>query len=510
MRTVAPASRLAGCAIALGVSLGAGAGLAAATVGNVYTLPPASSHADPGYTANQTGADVTITNPASTTAQPVGVGWKATWPGCPYPDTELVSIQWRAQRLHDLTGGMELGVETDGKQIWAVRDSDMPLAVDITAPGKGYQVPFPPATCGRVDLRLGQAVSQVESGRVWILRDPTVAYRDLAPPSATITQLTPGWIRDNTAQISWRAADNVGADGIGEQRVLVAGQTLWRGVAGDGDHAAALDLRGVPDGVVPVELQVDGDGTPGASASGALTVDRTPPVAAIAAVKTGPATADLVAGVADATSGVSGWIVYADVPGSPAVASSAAPELLHGVDLSSLVSPGGQVRFLLLASDVAGNLNVVSSNPVGRDISPAQGAGTPPTAPPSANPPIAAPALPSPAIASLPNLAKVRSVGLTSPQAGRPALLRGLRVPVVLARRGGRVTLHGRFVHPNGSGLRGASVYLVDPSGHVRAQALTDRRGRYTLTVRAPRPGAWTVRALGLPPASAQLLIRLR
>ena len=68
MRTGAPAPFLARCAIALAVCLGGGTSLAAATVGNVYTLPPASTHADPGYTANQTGADVTITNPASTTA----------------------------------------------------------------------------------------------------------------------------------------------------------------------------------------------------------------------------------------------------------------------------------------------------------------------------------------------------------------------------------------------------------------------------------------------------------
>jgi len=503
MRTVPHAPRLACCGIAVGVWLGAGAGLALATDGNVYTMSPAGSHADPGYTVTQSGPDFTITNPASTTAQPLGVGWGVTWPGCPFPDTELVSIQWHAQRLHDLPGGMDMLVAAAGKQLWSVRDTDMPLATDISAPGKAYQVPFPPGTCGRVDLQLSQAVSEVESGRVWIVRDPTVAYRDLAPPSAFITQLTSGWIRDDAAQISWRAADNVGSDGIGEQRVVVAGQTLWRGVAGDGDHTAALDLRGVPDGVLPVELQVDGDGTAGATADGSLMVDRTPPLAAIAATKTGPATVDLLAGVTDATSGVSGWIVYADVPGSPAVASSAAPQLLDGVDLSGLVPPGGQVRFLLLASDAAGNLNVAASNTVTRDAAPAQGAA--PT--PSSVPPAPA-SLPVPTIASLPNLAKIRSVGLTSPQAGTPVVLKGVRVPVVLAPKGAVVTLHGRFVQPRGSGLRGASVYLVDPAGRVRAQALTDRRGRYTLKVTAPRPGTWTVKALGLPPAIAKVIVR--
>src|SRR5205085_1680879 len=108
---------------------------------------------------------------------------------------------------------------------------------------------------------------------------------------------------------------------------------------------------------------------------------------------------------------------------------------LHGVDLSSLTGPGGQVRFLLLAVDVAGNLNVAGSGAVARDASPAQGVVTPPAPPaPALTPPAAAPALASPAIASLPNLAKVRSVGLTSPQAGRPAVVRGVRVLVVLAR----------------------------------------------------------------------------
>jgi len=86
-------------------------------------------------------------------------------------------------------------------------------------------------------------------------------------------------------------------------------------------------------------------------------------------------------------------------------------------------------------------------------------------------------------------------------------VLKGVRVPVVLARRGAVVTLRGRFVHPRGSGLRGASVYLVDPAGRVRAQALTDRRGRYTLTVKAPKPGTWSVKALGLPPATARVIV---
>jgi hypothetical protein len=48
----------------------------------------------------------------------------------------------------------------------------------------------------------------------------------------------------------------------------------------------------------------------------------------------------------------------------------------------------------------------------------------------------------------------------------------------------------------------------VDPAGRVRAQALTDRRGRYALSVRAPQPGTWTVRALGLPPATAPVIVR--
>jgi hypothetical protein len=507
MRPTLPIRRVAVIATGLGACLGAPASMGAATVGNVYTVPPASAHGDPGYTVNQAGGEYTITNPASTTAEPVGVGWVATWPGCSLPGTELASIQWRALRLHDLPGGMELRVDVDAKPAWSVLDSDVPLAVDVAAPGKGYQVAFPPGTCGRIDLRLAQAVSQVESGRVWIVRDPTVAIRDLAPPSAAITQLSPGWVREDATQISWRAADNLGDDGIGEQRVLVAGQPLWRGAAGEGEHSQALDLHGVADGVVPVELEVDGDGTPGASAAATLMIDRTPPVAAIAAVKTGPATADLVAGVVDATSGVSGWIVYADVPGSPAVASSAAPELLHGVDLSGLVGPGGQVRFLLLAADVAGNINLASSAAVARDAPPATGGGNPPPAP-VPSPPITAPAVPVPSLGSMPNLARVRSVGLTSPRAGRPALVRGVRVPVVLARGRGVVVLRGRFVHPGGRGLRGASVYLVDPAGQVRAQALTDRRGAYALRVRAPRPGAWTVRALGLPPATAPVIVR--
>jgi hypothetical protein len=208
--------------------------------------------------------------------------------------------------------------------------------------------------------------------------------------------------------------------------------------------------------------------------------------------------------VLDVTSGVAGWIVSADVPGAPAVASSAAPELLRGVDLARLVAPGGQVRFILLAADRAGNLNVAASAPVVRDPLPA------PVPPAGPAPAVATPTLPVPAVASLPNLSRVRAVGLSSPQAGRPALVRRVRVPVLLVPPGGRVTLRGRFVHPNGGGLRGASVYLVDPAGRVRAQALTDRRGRYTLSVRSPRPGNWAVRALGLPPATQPVIVRRR
>jgi hypothetical protein len=504
MRTSPPARRAALAAVAVGACLASGAGLAAATAGNVYLEPPADTQGDPGYTAALAGGAFTITNQPSTTPQPLGAGWRAEWAGCPGPGTELASIQWRAMRLHDLPGGMDLRVEVDGLQSWSVRDSDLPLADDLATPGKAYQVAFPPGTCGSAALRLAQAVDQVESGRVWIVRDPTLAFRDLAPPNAAITAITSGWVREGAAQISWSASDNLGADGIGEQRVLVAGQALWTGAPGVGDHAAALDLRGVPDGTLPVELQVDGDGTPGASAAAALSVDRTPPVAVIAVARSGPATADLSAGVLDVTSGVAGWIVSADVPGSPAVASSAAPGLLDGVDLARLVAPGGQVRFILLAADNAGNLNVAASAPVARDPLPATGA----PAPLAPAPAVAVPTLPAPSVASLPNLARVRSVGLTSPQLGRPALVRRVRVPVLLARRGGRVTLLGRFVHPNGGGLRGASVYLVDPTGRVRARALTDRRGRYRLSVRAPRAGRWAVRALGLPPVTVPVIVR--
>ncbi len=72
-------------------------------------------------------------------------------------------------------------------------------------------------------------------------------------------------------------SDNFGSDGVGQQRILVAGQVRWTGAPGVGNHGLDLALDGVPDGVQPVQIVADGDGTDGGSASDTIYVDRTAP-----------------------------------------------------------------------------------------------------------------------------------------------------------------------------------------------------------------------------------------
>src|SRR5207244_1333153 len=101
----------------------------------------------------------------------------------------------------------------------------------------------------------------------WTVYEPTIALRDLAPPSlalaatgpprleaAVASPLAATWIRDDSQQVVWSADDNMGADGIGEQRVLLDGTVVWSGTPGTGLHAVAVDLRGVADGSHHVEV----------------------------------------------------------------------------------------------------------------------------------------------------------------------------------------------------------------------------------------------------------------
>ena len=90
--------------------------------------------------------------------------------------------------------------------------------------------------------------------------------------------MTHGWIgAAGTLRADWSVSDNFGSDGVGQQRILVAGQVRWTGAPGVGNHGLDLALDGVPDGVQPVQIVAEGDGTDGGSASDTISVDRTAP-----------------------------------------------------------------------------------------------------------------------------------------------------------------------------------------------------------------------------------------
>ena len=120
--------------------------------------------------------------------------------------------------------------------MWQVAEQDIPVH---PAGRKAYLVGLGATTAS---IRLWQTALRSQPNRVWTFYEPTIRVRDQQGPSAQLTGLTPTWIRGAHAFANWSAVDNFGADGIGQQRLLVSGVVVYAGNPGQGNHGAALDV----------------------------------------------------------------------------------------------------------------------------------------------------------------------------------------------------------------------------------------------------------------------------
>ncbi|MBY0395138.1 MAG: hypothetical protein K2X91_01545, partial [Thermoleophilia bacterium] len=206
-------------------------------------------------------------------------GW-----GCPVGGSEIAQVSFGGLRLR-AASHMELRVlGNGGGVVWREGDALMPQSPE---PGRAYHIALPGGQCD-VALVLHQVATLRQHERSYYIDNPRILVRDLTPPSVAIRGVTPGWLRGGGFRVDWSVADNFGSDGIGQQRVVVAGQVRWAGAPGQGDHGVDIDLGGIPDGVHAVDVQADGDGTPPGGAAATVRVDRTAPSAQQLTTSIGP------------------------------------------------------------------------------------------------------------------------------------------------------------------------------------------------------------------------------
>lgn len=421
----------------------------------------------------------------------------------PWGGTAIESIAFGGVRWHDQATSIALEVLGDGGPVWGVAEADLPRG---PAAPKAYLVGLRAQTAG---LRLRQTESRQQPNRVWSIVDPTINIRDLEAPTIALRGLPADWVTGNEIRVDWSVADNLGSDGIGQQRIFVANQPKWTGAPGQGAHGVVFGLGDIPDGVHQARLETDGDGTaPAATQTGVVRIDRTPPSARVDIAPSGPDRVRLTTSVADATSGVRAWTLRAGGIAGPVVASGTATGSAVEATLGDYAGPGQSVAFYLSAEDNAGHVTNFVSDLVGRAAP-----GVPNALPtvlvgPDAD--LGEPGRIEASGAALPNFSRIETLGLASAHSRGSVRAGRRKVPVIVARYGRTVGVRGRFVHANRRGLRGATVYLLDPTGRTHATTLTDRRGRFLFTARPRRPGVWRVIALGRPLVVTQAYIVVR
>jgi hypothetical protein len=401
------------------------------------------------------------------------------------PGTMIEALSVRAVRHHETPTSIALQVLADGAPVWGVAERDIPRH---PAPPKPYLVGF---RAGTGSLRLFQTETRQQPNRVWTLLEPRIHVRDVQPPLSTLESVPGSWITGTTADIEWSVLDNFGTDGIGAQRLYVGNRPVWAGAPGQGIHAATLDLAGIPDGAHQLRLEADGDGTPpAADQTAVLRIDRAAPAGTLDVVPLAGERVRLVVSVADGASGVRRWTLHARNENNPSISFGSASRS-EEVDLSGLASPGEAIRFFARVVDHAGHTTTIASPAVVRAAVPIVLAGS--------DARLGPPGQILAAGGPLPNFSRVGAQGLKSEQARRYGRTGRQLVPVVVARYGRPVSLRGRFFHPNRRGLRGATVYLVDPLGRAHGTTLTDLRGRFSFRPRPKVPGVWRAIALGRP-----------
>lgn len=275
---------------------------AIATTGNLYELGSSPTWATGSQFTSSVASDVWTVRAGALNPATAGSKWEMNW-GCPAPGSVISQVKWSALRT-GAASHMEMDVLAEGARVWATADANIPMA---PAGGRAFDIGIAAGSCN-VHLRLHQSQAVAQNARTYFIDHPRIVVRDLAPPSVTLDAVQQGWINgtQSHSEIRWTAADNFGSDGIGEQRVSIGGQLHYRGAPGAGSHALNAGVAPVGDGTHPVLVEVDGDGTGGGSASGALSIDRTPPSASnlSAVLSPIPATARFSVDATDATSGI--------------------------------------------------------------------------------------------------------------------------------------------------------------------------------------------------------------
>jgi hypothetical protein len=493
--------------VLLALSGGAALGVASpasATDGSLYSFGlsalTAQAVPDGQCSVAQTGASFGVTCPPVGTSL-TGTKWQIDL-RTPASGSVIEAFSWRAVRFHQTATSIAMQVLGDGGLVWQVAEADIPRS---PAQPKPYQVGLRALTAS---LRLSQTEARQQPNRVWTFLDPTILVRDLEPPAARWTGVPAGWVTAGQARVEWLTSDNFGSDGIGQQRISVGGRVLYAAAPGAGSHVADIDLSALPDGVQTLRLEADGDGTAGSGLQDAtLRIDRTPPAAAIALTGLPGDRVRATISVSDATSGVRDWELRARGPDGPTVASSAAGDDVVDVDLAQLAAPGESIRFTLTATDNAGLSRQVTSPLVTRA---AAGVSTPATTVIGGDGPLGEPGRIEAAGAPLPNFSRIETRGLRAHEARSYTRTGRLLIPFIASTYARPVSIAGRFLQPSGRGLRGATVYLVDPKGFTAATTLTDRRGRFAFRIRPRRSGTWRAIALGRPLVVAPAVVELR
>jgi len=338
-------------------------GPATATDGSLYPFGASIWAVSPQFSAMVLSGPVWQIQAPALSPAAAGNHWEMNW-GCPVAGSEIAAVQWSGLRTQ-AASSLAFQVTGDRRVIWSEGDAAAPQSPQG---GRAYDVRLPGGNCN-VHLVLNQVESRNQHARGYFIDNPRILARDLSRPTVGIGALPGGWLTTSSGlQVSWSAADNFGSDGIGLQRVLVAGQTRWSGTPGAGDHAVGLALSGLADGVHPVEVRVDGDGTDGGSAAGAISVDGTAPTASglVASYSGEPGSADVAWLPADNLSGVAGSRVEINTAtdgGATGAWDSVATTQGSGqkaVLLRALALGDGMHAWRVWTTDVAGNAGLAA------------------------------------------------------------------------------------------------------------------------------------------------------
>jgi hypothetical protein len=159
---------------------------------------------------------------APATTVPAGAVWEMNW-GCPLPGSEVAAVRFTGLRTK-APSSLQLQVTGNRVPLWAEPDQAMPMS---PAGGRAYEVGLPSGHCN-VHLMLVQTEGRAQHARGYFLGAPRILVRDLTAPGVAIRGLSQGWIGAGAPmRVDWSVDDNFGSDGVGQQRILVAGRVHW-------------------------------------------------------------------------------------------------------------------------------------------------------------------------------------------------------------------------------------------------------------------------------------------